>query len=660
MRRVVRSTIVVAALCSPLRKTSKKSSKQQRVKSKQSQSQGWVDLAEQDANVDVEVQFHEAMNFLKQPSSATHLERDAADTLRSNDVRVFGIDGYRIQQKADSDHRSRFDEGSFDIRSNRADNDTRRHDGSGDERDILRLSGVSAKRHRDLVDVEENRTSPSDPTLVDQDPHEDSKKPSDTPCHVTDMLRERLMELKAEKIKDNRNETYLPKRLPFADSLRKPSPSTILAPTNNFSDRTLDETRQKTLSELVLHDAESLLPGKNEYDPFAHFTVSNTHSQGGFGMDVLGGAKPANFSLPSPLSTGNETNDGSVLLLRTLQRASMCSRRESIELISSGEVTLDGVVERNPFRRVVASNDIKIKGHPQRLRFSPPRLWMYNKPANVIVSRYDPAGRALITKHARILGMEHLVPIGSLPMKAHGVILLTNDGELCRFLDHPGALIQRTYSFRVSPAIDPVLAYKLNSEGVRINGAVHRNMEFVVNPAAKSRFQLKLKMRGETIPAHQILHHIGRQVKRGGRVSFGPFALGGLATGSIREVTVPPFYMKHVGEVWRPFVERDWPYFRQLRLKRLTRLAKFRELQPKELEELDAFTYEEMSDALRTEQHELNDEQTAHLRGYGGKRPQVEAHELDPFSNELTSVEKMLPREALRVSQNFLTDLADP
>ena len=398
-------------------------------------------------------------------------------------------------------------------------------------------------------------------------------------------------------------------------------------------DRVLDATRQDTLAKFVLHDAETLLPGVNAYDPFASVTSTNS-SESGFGVDVLGGAKIAQFSLPHAPSPA--ANNGSVLLLRTLQRASMCSRRESIELIASGEVTVDGVVERNPFRRVVAANDIKIKGHPQRLRFSPPRLWMYHKPANVIVSRYDPAGRALITKHARILGIEHLVPIGSLPMKAHGVILLTNDGELCRFLDHPGALIQRTYSFRVSPPIDPILAFKLNTEGVRVNGAVHRNMEFVVNPAAKSRFHVKLKMRGETIPAHQVLQHLGRQVKRGGRVSFGPFALGGLATGSIREVSVPQFYEAR-REIWRPFVGGHTSVSTVFSGK----LAKFRELQSKELEELDAFTYEEISDTLRVENQELELEKGLQLQG---ERPRVEAEQFDPFDISFQTSQQSMQR----------------
>lgn len=310
---------------------------------------------------------------------------------------------------------------------------------------------------------------------------------------------------------------------------------------------------------------------------------------------------------------GGGAADG-VYLLRVLPRASFCSRREASAMIASGQVKVNNVVERNPFRLVKAEDDVHVAGHTSRLRFAPPRLWMYHKPANVIVSRNDTAGRTLIGKHARILGMDHLIPVGSLPMRAHGILLLTNDGELSRYLENPRANMQRTYLLRVRPAIDPILAHKLNTEGININGRQYRGaMEFMVNPAAKSRYSLKVKVRGEAMPISHVMQHLGRKIERGGRVSFGAFSLSTLAVGSLREVTVPPFYADRLGAVWKPFVERDWPYFRRQRVRRLRHLCRYRELTPRELEELDNFTYEEMQEALSFDAQELT--ATADARG---------------------------------------------
>jgi pseudouridine synthase len=330
-----------------------------------------------------------------------------------------------------------------------------------------------------------------------------------------------------------------------------------------------------------------LIPGLSSYDPFQ-------------GVDA--------FVSPHGSSSHGTANAEGVLLLRCLQRACLTSRREAIELIGSGEVLVDNVVERNPFRRVVASHNIKVRGHTQRLRFSPSRIWIYHKPANVIVSRSDPAGRALFTKHAQMLGIDHLIPVGSIPFKSHGILLLTNDGELANFLSHPKANIQQTYHFRITPAIDPVLANKLNAEGVRIHGVPYKKAEFLVNHANRSRYYVKIKIRGETMPMHQLLGHLGRRIQRGGRVSFGPFTLSGLPPGGLREVTVPPFFAQHVADVWKPFIERDWPTFRRDRVRNLQRISRFRELRAKELEEMDAFTFDEFKDALSYDASALAEE----------------------------------------------------
>jgi hypothetical protein len=59
-------------------------------------------------------------------------------------------------------------------------------------------------------------------------------------------------------------------------------------------------------------------------------------------------------------------------------------------------------------------------------------------------------------RYAQMLGHEHMVPIGSLPFRSHGLLLLTNDGDLSKFLSHPSARVQQTYVMRVRPAISPL------------------------------------------------------------------------------------------------------------------------------------------------------------------------------------------------------------
>lgn len=595
--------------------------------------------------LDVERHFPSAIAHLKTVPRSSYASEEQARREWHDNTHERNVDGLRplhreTPEEAEGLVHSLFDEGGVDIRGGLREAVRRGHPTPGSPSteaealspDILHLSGGDARRDG-LALHHRSNAAPSDQT-VEGDSGE-SEEFGDTPVQMTDMLRERLMELKEQKLLEDRTDTYMPRRLRLASDAevaqaaaavhrqhgellalaQRAEPTskglvtstrTKRAPTladwNDLNEREDGPTEAAAMVPAILQDgvrkearraAVGVLDGATAYVPGASPTRSDERLR--LLDDLLS---------PSGSSTSHE-RDGMVYLLRTLPRAGFCSRREAATIIAGGQVRVNNVVERNPFRLVRAEDDIHVAGHQSRLRFSPPRLWMYHKPAGVVVSRSDVAGRTLITKHARILGMDHLVPVGSLPMRAHGLLMLTNDGELSRFLENPKSMIQQTYVLRVRPAIDPVLAHKLNTEGININGRQYKGTEFLVSPGARSRYSVKVKVRGETMPIAHLMQHLGRVVERGGRTSFGPFVMNSLAVGSVREVTVPPFYSNHAGAVWQTFVERDWPYFRRIRVARLRRLSRYRELTPKELEELDQYTYEEVKEALSFEAQEL-------------------------------------------------------
>ena len=206
--------------------------------------------------------------------------------------------------------------------------------------------------------------------------------------------------------------------------------------------------------------------------------------------------------------------------------------------------------------------------------------------------------QGLIDYYAAQLGVNQLIPIGTLPFRAHGILLLTNDGELSRLMEHPASNMQSIYTYRVRPAVSPALAQQWCTQGIRINGALHRNFEFAVSGYKKSRYVLKIKVRGTHAPPHVILQQLGRKVIRGGRTSYGPFSLRGLHVGGLREVSIPLKFAQIVNK-WQPFIDRDWPYFRAQRLNRLKKLSYTRHLTPKERSELDSHTFEQLCYALQ-------------------------------------------------------------
>lgn len=547
------------------------------------------DLGEEEKAGDVEKFFPQAMLHLKASPASPTVSMDQKKRRWEKQANPFNVDGV-AEPKDITAERSHFAHNNLDIRRNARERSSAVGRGAPSREeeqspDILRLTGGNAYEHG-LGISEEGNNAPADETREEYD----AVKQSDVPVEITDMLKERLMELKTQKLQEDRFSGYFPKRLDLASDEE--------VRTAQIHRRTKVSSAKTSLAQLDSSPAAEGTPQQQAADfldsarmniPLSSSPKRKSSSRGG------------RDDVPEAAAAHKENE---VYLLRTLPRAGFCSRREAEGIIASGDVKVNNVVERNPFRLVRAEDDIHVAGHQSRLRFPPPRLWMYHKPAHVIVSRNDVAGRALITKHAAILGIDHLIPVGSLPMRAHGLLLLTNDGELSQFLEDPRSMIQQTYLLRVRPSIDPVLAHKFNTKGITVDGKQYRGFEFAVNPSLKSRFSVKVKVRGETMPIYQLMKHISRTIERGGRIGVGPFVLNNLAVGSIREVAVPPRYMDHAGKVWKSFVERDWPFFRRQRIVKLRHLSRYRELTPKEIEELENEAYNEIQDALHLETSE--------------------------------------------------------
>ena len=626
------------------------------------------DVALEGLKQDVEKHFSSVMTHVRGHSSekASELTQSVARERYAKDL-VTRKDFDEKPRVKTAKSSSLFAHGSVDIRSSRKNRGKRGGGGGGKDgdskqwrreslasidadRDILQLDGAVPTSHgvavaaapADLADVMPHADITLDAIGTGLEDKIDAEKKASP---MTDMLRERLMDLKAEKLTSNRLKTHLPRRLEgllsdealeelrVKDELARTAPKPAATPHKGREVLTLDEARAAALENLFLDKSKSAEDeqDKNMRRVTAEKILSEDLVPGSGSQDLLS----RRGSSQASGVTESLAPDGSVSLARALSRAGFCSRHKAVQLITEGEVTLDGAVERNPFRLITAENDIAIVGHPSRLRFSPPRLWLYHKPSNVVVSTNDRYGRQLFNKHAAILGMDHIVPVGNLPTKAHGLMLLTNDGELGENLIK--AQFQRTYHLRVRPAIDPILAQKINERGVTINGVVHKNVLITVSPATTSRFSVKVQYySGEkALPITHLMQHLGRVIERGGVHSYGPFVLSGLAVGSIREVAIPQFLTDGAGQCWKPFIERDLPFFRKLRVLKLRKLSQFRELRPNEVDELNAYSIDELRTALAFDSKELSRE-AQELNDFMKSRPVIE--EPDVPTSEASAV----------------------
>src|SRR5919197_1096514 len=119
-------------------------------------------------------------------------------------------------------------------------------------------------------------------------------------------------------------------------------------------------------------------------------------------------------------------------LQKLIAAAGLASRRHAEELITAGEVTVNGRVVTEPGTKADPARDhIKVRGRLiNPLLGGREKVYMLlYKPKGYLTSVADPEGRPLVTELVPAsLGRLH--PVGRLDFNTEGLLILTNDGEL--------------------------------------------------------------------------------------------------------------------------------------------------------------------------------------------------------------------------------------
>jgi 23S rRNA pseudouridine2605 synthase len=217
-----------------------------------------------------------------------------------------------------------------------------------------------------------------------------------------------------------------------------------------------------------------------------------------------------------------------------VSRAGLASRRDAEEWIVQGRVTVNGRVINSPALDVTANDVITVDGKPLPPR-ERTRLFLFHKPRGLMTTHADPEGRPTVFDNLPE-GLPRLISIGRLDFNTEGLLLLTNDGGLARALELPDTGWLRRYRVRAHGEVTQAQLDELK-KGIEVDGVKYGPIDATLERDQGANVWLVFAIReGKNREVRNVMAHLGLEVNRLIRVSYGPFQLAELAEGEVEEV----------------------------------------------------------------------------------------------------------------------------
>ena len=224
----------------------------------------------------------------------------------------------------------------------------------------------------------------------------------------------------------------------------------------------------------------------------------------------------------------------SMRIQRALARAGVASRRAAEELVAAGRVRINGTLARTGQSVDPETDNITVDGKAVAAPPASSHWVVINKPAGVLTTRSDPAGRR--TVFDLVEEVPGLTYVGRLDYMTEGVLLLTTDGDAAHKLTHPSSEIERTYVATVRG--DGALAARAAMKGVELEDGLALPREVSARRVGRGVWDLEIVIaEGRTREVRRLCEALGLEVERLVRTKFGPVKLGTLQSGRTRPLT---------------------------------------------------------------------------------------------------------------------------
>ena len=223
-------------------------------------------------------------------------------------------------------------------------------------------------------------------------------------------------------------------------------------------------------------------------------------------------------------------------LNRYIAHCGACSRRDADEMITSGEIAINGTTCTTLGEKIIPNQDV-VTRNGETLTLEQKVYILLNKPKDYICTVEDPHAEHTVLDLVKDACAERIYPVGRLDRNTTGLLLLTNDGELTDRLTHPSYAKQKTYEVTLDRK---VTAHDMEQllQGVTLDDGETAQVDEIayVRPNDSSTVGVTIHT-GQNRVVRRMFDSLGFRVERLDRVLYAGLTKRNLPRGTWRYLT---------------------------------------------------------------------------------------------------------------------------
>ncbi len=237
-------------------------------------------------------------------------------------------------------------------------------------------------------------------------------------------------------------------------------------------------------------------------------------------------------SVESPKSPAKDNDTSLMPLNKYLAHCGVTSRRDAVNLIIKGKVSVNKTIITQPAFKVGGKDEVFFNG--KKLFVTKNLVYiLLNKPKDYITTTDDPQQRKTVLQLTKNATDQRIYPVGRLDRNTSGVLLLTNDGSLTQELTHPSFNVKKVYEIKLDKPLTKADFEKI-LKGIRLeDGEIFADALAFSDANDKSIIGIELHS-GRNRIVRRIFEHLGYVVKSLDRVMYANLTKKNLERGKWR------------------------------------------------------------------------------------------------------------------------------